>query len=170
MNGKATFLGILLTLPMLLGCSANHGRTGDDLAGTPVDPQRVPKEITLYQPAPVLAARFEVTDAGYALVESWITPGAPTSKIDQNRDVAIRALDAQGRPVETISVHNPRDVHTAGARDPDHAVLPKATLTVFFSKPDAIESLEVEVRRGANEGYKQTFKVEPKQRPPGYKE
>lgn len=166
---KAMFLGILLALPMLLGCSANHERAAKELASPPVDPQRVPKDITLYQPAPVLATRFEVTESGYALQESWITTGAPTSQIDQNRAVAIRALDAQGRPVETISVHNPRDVHTTGASNPDSKVLERATLTVFFSKPDAIEALEVEVRAGANEGYKQAFKVEPRQRPTGNK-
>ena len=141
----------------------------DSRPGLVLDPQNVPKEITLHQPAPILAARFEVTEAGYALAESSITAGAPTSKIDQNRAVAIRALNAEGQPVETISVHNPRDVHTTGARNPDSKVLDKATLTVFFTKPDAIESLEVEVRQGANQGYKQTFKVEPKERPTGYK-
>lgn len=168
MKRTAGLFAIALATAALTGCTGNHERPAKDLAAPRVDPQAVPKDITLYRPAPVLGAQFEATAAGYALTDSWLGAAAPTATIDQQRAVVIRALDAQGNAVATVSVDNPRDVHTTGARDPDRAVLPKATLTVFFARPEAIDSLAVEVRRGPNEGFRQSFKVEPRERPRGY--
>ena len=78
------------------------------------------------------------------------------------RDVNVQAIDGGGRVLSAVSVDNPREVHTAGARDPDTAVLPMATFTVFFADPLEIRVIEVAVVKGANSGLKQSIDVEPR--------
>lgn len=153
-------LPILITALLLAGC-LSEGQVLDDLATPVADPEKVPVEITLYDPVPVLAAKFEASESGYT-VTMYRTFGAPSSTIDQNRDVRVQALDAQGTVLSSVTVDNPRDVHTVGASEPDTAVLPVGTFTVFFADPLEIRALKVEVINGVNSGLEQSFEVEPK--------
>ena len=116
------------------------------------DPEKVPTQRQL-QPAAqsVLQIRFEASDAGYRVVDAQIVDGAPSLSIDQDRDVRVTALSATGRPLGTVSVLNPRLARTAGATNPDQAVLDRGTFVVRFPRPELIHSLEIEVRRGPNE-------------------
>lgn len=153
-------LPILITLFFLAGC-VGEGQNLDDLNTPVADPESVPKELTLFDPVPVLAARFEASESGYEVI-MYRTAGAPSSTIDQNRDVNVQVLDAGGEVLSAVSVDNPRDVHTVGAGDPDTAVLPVATFTVFFADPLEIRALELTVVNGTNQGLEQSFEVEPR--------
>ena len=111
------------------------------------------------QAAQVLQITFKASSAGYTVVNMRRTAGAPTLAIDQNRDVLITAVDSTGKPVGSVSVFNPRLVHTTGSRDPQSTVLDEATFTVNFANPDAINALNVQVIRGPNGEYQKQFLV-----------
>lgn len=129
------------------------------------DPQNVSRDKPLYNAVPVVAVKFEATDAGYTM-KAFRAMGVPTSQIDKNRDVVVKASNSAGGVVSTVSIFNPRDVRTVGSKQPGQAVRPKATFTVFFPKPDEVTAIEVNVLRGANSGLRQTFTVNPKELPP----
>jgi hypothetical protein len=134
---------LLSTLALLLACCrASEGP----------DPGKVPTQKQL-QPAtqPVLQFTFEASNAGYRVLDAQIVEGAPTLSIDQDRDVRITALDASGRPIGTVSVFNPRLARTAGATNPDQAVLDRGIFVVRFPRPESIQTVEIEVLRGPNE-------------------
>jgi hypothetical protein len=147
-------LSLALVVGALGGCSANG--EPEPLPAPPVDPENVPTRFTLSSPVPVLVATFEASESGYE-VDLSLAQGVPSSIIDQNRDVVIRALDANGETLSSVSVFNPRDIHTAGSRDPDRAVRASGSFTVAFARPEA------EVVRGANEGLERSIPVDPKQ-------
>jgi hypothetical protein len=149
---------------ILAGCTSGQQPALKEIAASPLDPQKVPTQRSLQNPVPLVAARFDASDAGYAL-RAFRAMGTPTSKIDQSRDVLIRALDAQGNVVSSVSVENPRDVHTVGSTNPARSVLPAATFTVFFQNPDAIRSIEISVAKGPNAGFKQSFRITPAELP-----
>lgn len=123
------------------------------------DPNDVPRDISLYQPAPVLKVVFSVTPNGYELVSSEEVMGGATESIVKSRPVRITGYDDQEEPLSVVSKLNPLEVHTAGADDPDSARLEKATLTVFFDNPDKIRSVKVEVFENGDITYEETFEV-----------
>ncbi len=150
---------IVIACLFLVGCE--EGRVLDDYNTPIADPGKIQTEFILYDPVPVLAARFVASDAGYEII-MYRTFGTPSSTIIQSRDVAVRVFDWEGKVLSAVSVENPREVHTVGARDPETAVMPMATFTVFFAEPLEIRALEVEVINGVNSGLEQSFEVEPK--------
>lgn len=156
-----TSLSLALIVGLLGGCSTN-GEQPEPLPAPPADPENVPTQFTLTSPTQVLVATFEASETGYE-VSLALALGTPSSTIDQNRDVMVRALDANGEALSSVSVFNPRDIHTAGSRDPDRAVRASGSFTVAFARPEAIRSLEVEVVRGANEGFKRSIPVDAKE-------
>jgi hypothetical protein len=156
---------ILLLAAAVIGCAKNKETTPTEIGAYQADPQKVPKDRTLQNPVPLVGARFEASDAGY-VVTMFKTTGVPSTKIDVNRDVVIKAFDEQGKLLDTVSVDNPRDVRTVGANKPAQTVRPKASFTVFFANPDAVRSFEVNVVNGANAGYKQSFAVNPRELKP----
>lgn len=157
-----TSLTLALVVSFLGGCSANG--EPEPLPAPPADPENVPTQFTLSSPVSVLVATFEASETGYEVTLS-LGLGTPSSTIDQNRDVRVRALDADGETLSSVSVFNPRDIHTAGSSDPDRAVRATGSFTVAFARPEAIRSLEVEVVRGANEGLERSIPVDPKKLP-----
>lgn len=152
---------VLVTL-VLFGCNQNKQPQVPEIVA---DPQNVAKDRTLFKPVPVIAVRFEATDAGYTM-RAFRANGTPTSKIDKSRDVVIKALDGQGTVLSTVSIFNPREVRTTGSKNPGAATRPTATFTVFFDQPDNIQNIEVNVVRGPNEGLRQSYPVNPKELPP----
>lgn len=150
---------------LILGCRTTDTTQLQEVGARQADPQNVPRDKTLYNTAPVLALRFEASDAGYTM-KAFRAMGVPTSQIDQSRDVIVKALDAQDRVLASVSLFNPRDVRAVGAKQPGQAVRSTATFTVFLPKPDEINKIEVNVLRGANSGFRQTFSVNPKELPP----
>lgn len=156
---KTLELWIVLTLVALCaGCSANGGGV-DELPARRIDPNDVPTQFTLHSPVPVLLATFEASESGYE-VRLAQGQGAPSPTIDTSRDVVVRALDAGGEPLAVVSVFNPRDVHTAGASDPDTAVRERGSFTVAFARPEQIRTLELKVVRGANSGLERRIPVD----------
>jgi hypothetical protein len=148
----------------LFGCGQKQPQV-TEVGARNVDPQNVSKDRTLSQPVPVIAVKFEATDTGYTM-RAFRANGTPTSKIDQNRDVVIKALDGQGTVLGSVSIFNPREVRTTGSKNPGTASRPNATFTVFFDQPDNIRNIEVNVVRGPNEGLRQTYPVNPRELPP----
>ncbi|MGH8195653.1 MAG: hypothetical protein ACREQ8_14825 [Woeseiaceae bacterium] len=113
----------------------------------------------------MLQVTFRATAQGYAITRMRQVMGAPTLAINQDRAVLLVAADPNGSVVASVSVPNPRVVHTAGSRDPATAVLDEATFTVNFPDPQAIRSIDVTVREGPNAAYKQRFPVQDYPRP-----
>jgi hypothetical protein len=150
---------------MILGCRTNEKSVLPEVGAHQADPQNVPRDRTLYNLVPVVALKFEASETGYTM-KAFRATGAPSSTIDQNRDVVIKASDGQGRLLASVSIFNPRDIRTVGAKQPAQAVRPKGTFTVFFAKPDEITVIEVKVVRGTNSGFTQRFTVNPKELPP----
>jgi hypothetical protein len=150
---------------MMLGCQRNDKGPLPEVGARQADAQRVPKDRMLYNPVAVVALKFEASDAGYTM-KAFRATGVPTSTIDQNRDVVVKASDAQGRPLASVSIFNPREIRTVGAKESAQAVRPKGTFTVFFAKPDEVTAIEVNVVRGPNAGFTQRFSVNPKELPP----
>jgi hypothetical protein len=159
MRAIATFLPIVLALmPCLPGCAS--------LRSEGPDPEDVPAtQVLAPAAAELLALTFEASAAGYALVGTSLTAGAPTLAIDQDRDVLISARDDSGHAFQSVSVFNPRLATTAGSTNPATAVLDRASFTVRLPHPDRIRSVDVVVRRGPNEGVRQTFPVPPTGKP-----
>jgi hypothetical protein len=155
---------VLVTLA-LFGCNQNKQPQVTEIGAQPADPQNVAKDRTLYKPVPIIAVRFEATNAGYTM-RAFRANGTPTSKIDQNRDVVIKALDGQGTVLGSVSIFNPREVRTTGSKNPGTATRSNATFTVFFDRPDDIRNIEVNVVRGPNEGLRQSYPVNPRELPP----
>ena len=158
MTHPTRLLGACCLALLALGCTANGG-VKEMPPPPPVDPEDPPREFTLFSPVPVLVATFEATESGYTVSLAQAL-AAPSPTIDQSRDVVVRALGADGEPLATVSVFNPRDVHTAGSSQPDRAVRESGSFTVAFARPEAIRALEVEVVRGANEGLEASFPVD----------
>lgn len=157
---------LILSLAIaLVGCARS---TKTDLPGLRpqfANPNSMPTVRNLQDSTPLLAVKLEASDAGYTL-KAFRTTGTPTSRISLNRDVEIKALDKDGKPVMSVSIDNPRDVHTTGTERPATAVLSKAKVTVFLVSPDQIRSIEVNVLRGANAGLKKTFSIDPEKLTP----
>lgn len=125
------------------------------------DPGQVREELALFEPIPVLAARFTASESGYNL-SMYRTLGAPTAQIVQGRAVLLRAFAQGGERIAQVSLENPREIHTAGADDPARDVLPSATFTVFFERPLEIRAIEIEVLSGPNRGFQEVYEVEPR--------
>ena len=146
------------------GCRGGGKTELQEMGTYHADPQNVSRDRPLYNTVPVVALKFEATEAGYTM-KAFPAVGVPTSPIDQNRDVIVKASDSAGRVVSTVSVFNPRDVHTVGTKQPGQAVRSKASFTIFFPKPDDVTTVEVTVLRGANSGLRQTFNLTPRDLP-----
>lgn len=124
------------------------------------DPDDVPRQMTLAPGAvDLVELTFEASDGGYALTSAHRTIGAPTLSIVNDRDVLITARDGSGKAVHTVSVDNPRLVHTAGSSKPGTAVLPRATFSIRLPRPDDVRSVDVMVRGGPNERFTRSFNV-----------
>jgi len=123
-------------------------------------PEGVPTQTAIApQATSVLQVTFKADASGVTVVDLRQVTGAPTLAIDQDRDVLITALDAQGNVAGSVSVFNPRLVRTAGSRDPASAVLDEATFTVSFPDPDRIATVDLKVVRGPNEDFQERFSV-----------
>ena len=151
---------IALTLILLTACQLVPRA---EEQSTPVaDPEKVREELALYEPIPLLAARFTASESGYS-ISMYRTMGAPTAQIVQSRPVRVRAFGQGGEQIAEVSLENPREIHTTGAEDPDRDVRPTATFTVFFERPLEIGAIEIEVLSGPNRGLQETYDVEPRQ-------
>ncbi len=163
-----TFLMIGLIIPVALGgCNALQQNTNPD-GGPKIrvrnpDPDKTPKQISLYDPAPVLFVTLEVTTDSAHVLSAKKTAGAPGLSIVQGRPMLISALDSEGRTVHAVSLDNPLVVRAVGAGEgkPSIATLDKATVTVALAKADAIRSLQIEIRQGPGAGLKKTLAVKP---------
>jgi len=108
---------------------------------------------------PVLEITLEATEGGYRVLDSARRMGSPTLAIIQSRDVLIRAYDSSGSVIESVSVANPRQTRAAGTGGSGNLILPRGTVTVRLPAPERIASVEVVVRRGPNENYRQMLRV-----------
>ena len=152
---------IILALA-ITGCAVNESASEYEFSAPQADPRKVPESFTLYDPVPVLAVKFEASKDGYRMAP-FRAMGAPTSTIDQGRDVLIQVFDSQGEMLSSVSIDNPREIHTAGSTKPDRATLPKATFTLFFANPDSIQTLNVSVLDGPNREFIETYKIDPRE-------
>jgi hypothetical protein len=157
---KTVLPALLIASMCATACAGPSQNVLSEVGVAQVDPRRMPTEIVLYQPVSVLGVRLDATEAGYA-VTTFRAAGAPSNPLDQSRDVVVQATDPAGRPMRTVTVDNPRAVHTAGARNPAQAVRPAGSVTVFFPNPDQVRGISVMVLRGPNEGLRLEFKVDP---------
>jgi hypothetical protein len=151
---------LLIASLCMTACAGPRQNTLTEVGVAQVDPRRMPTEIVLHQPVPVLGVRLDATEAGYAAT-TFRAAGAPSNSLDQSRDVVVQATDPAGRPIQTVTVDNPRAVHTAGSRNPAQSVRPTGSVTVFFPNPDQVRGISISVLRGPNEGLKRQFKVDP---------
>mgnify|MGYP001101876716 FL=1 len=154
---KTRFL--FLALIVVMACAA-CGSAGVSSDMQPIEAKDPPEEFALYQSVQVLAIHFIATESGYDL-SAYTTFGAPSLDVDQNRDVIVRVYDAEGEILGSVTVFNPREIHTAGSDKPDRDVIPEASFTLFFENPQEVRSVEVVVERGPNQGFKQTFDIDP---------
>lgn len=157
---KTALPALVIASMCVTACAGPRQNALTEVSVAQSDPRRMPTEIVLYQPAPVLGVRLDATEAGYAAT-TFRAAGAPSNPLDQSRDVVVQAMDATGRPTQTVTVDNPRAVHTTGSRNPAQAVRPAGSVTVFFPNPDQVRGISVSVLRGPNEGLEQEFKVDP---------
>jgi hypothetical protein len=157
---KTVLPALLIASLCVAACAGPRQNALTEVGVAQVDPRRMPTEIVLYQPVPVLGVRLDATEAGYAAT-TFRAAGAPSNSLDQSRDVVVQATDPAGRPIQTVTVDNPRAVHTVGSRNPAQAVRPTGSVTVFFPNPDQVRSISVTVLRGPNEGFRREFKVDP---------
>ena len=155
---------ILLIIFVLLitGCGANEAASEQTFGKPQDDPRKVPESFTLYEPIPVLAVKFEASKEGYRMTP-FRALGAPTNTIDQSRQVLIQVFDGQGEIISSVSIDNPREIHTVGSTKPEQNILSQAEFTLFFANPDLIEILTVSVLDGPNKGLVETYKVNPKE-------
>ncbi|PVW13198.1 hypothetical protein DDV96_13910 [Marixanthomonas spongiae] len=138
---------------------AQEPKENINLPETP-DPEKVPRDISLYQPVPVLRLTFKVTEEGYQLVSTDRILGAPSTAIVQDRPLRITAFGKQNEPLKTVSKPNPLEVRTAGTDRAGFARLDEATVTVFFDKPDQLGSVRIQLFENNEPVYEQTFEVQ----------
>jgi hypothetical protein len=151
---------VLVLAVVLTSCARSDKSKLAQVGQSLADPQKVPTEQRLQDSAPLIAVKLEASDSGYT-IQAFRSVGTPTSTIHQDRDVVVKTFDQQGGLLTSVAINNPRDAHTTGSKQPATAVLPKATATVFFPKPDAVRSIEVTVIKGANAGLRQKLDVDP---------
>lgn len=142
------------------GCGARQASVEDKYVHHSLNPNDVPEKIVLNNPIPVLVLTFSVTDEGYTLEKGTETLGVPTQTTDQTRDVMIIARSPSGETISTVSVFNPREIHTAGSDNPEKAVLEKGTVTVALPKPEEIKHIDIQVIRGPNADLKKSFDMD----------
>ena len=155
---------LMITTLLLGGCatfSKSESAENPRYARNELDPEQMPKQIDLYKAQSVLRLTFEVSASGYRLISYERVNGVPTSTIDTGRDVIVTALDANSKTVSQVSVQNPREIHTAGSRKPEMAVLDRARFSVAFSNPERITRVSIQVLRGPNVDHKQVFDLKP---------
>ena len=149
---------LLLLVPVLYACAAANGSGDDRFARVEISPDKIPEQASLVQEQAILVVQVIATASEYKL-NSHYAYGVPTQHIDQQRDVLLVARDSAGRKVASVSVFNPREIHTAGTDKPAKDILDTGSFTIAFPEPSQIKSIEVEVRRGPNEKLHQTFAI-----------
>jgi hypothetical protein len=156
-----TILICLVTM-ILGGCGGNRDLQKEEMGTFDSDPENMPEQRTLYSPVPIVLLQVVADESGYS-VTPFRALGAPSSTINQEGDVVITAMNADGRPIAVTVVDNPRAVRTAGSRDPKTATLPSARFTISFANPDSIRSIEIKVVEGPNAGFSRTILINPRE-------
>lgn len=157
LNKTIPFLVVLLLLS--ISAIAQDPKGNINLPETN-DPEKMPRDISLYQPVPVIRITFKATKEGYQLVSSEKIMGAPTAAIVKDRPLRITAFDNQNKPIRIVSKANPLEVRTTGTDKAGFASLEEATITVFFEKPEQLGLVKIQLFENNEPVYEETFEVE----------
>lgn len=156
LNKSILFLAVLLLLS--ISAIAQDPKGTVNLPET-IDPEKMPRDITLYQPVPVMQLTFKATKDGYELVSSQRVLGAPSTAIVKDKPLRISIFSVQNKLMETVSKPNPLEVRTTGTDKAGFAILEEATVTVFFEKPEQIGTVSIQLFENNESVYEETFEV-----------
>jgi len=124
----------------------------------PLDPNDVPPDrITLFDFAPMLLLNLLASQTGYTLLESKTSMAISSVSDNQGDDLLLIARGEHGEVISRTSIANPMFRRVRGGSP--SARLEETEFVVRLSDPDRIRSVEIEVRRGPNNGLRCAFDI-----------
>lgn len=153
-----TLFSILLIIICSCVCKKQSEPNQGDFDPPNIDPEKVPEEISLFNPKPLILMKFKASENGYSM-ETFRAKGTPTLAANPSDDIIIVGFGGQGDTMRVIKLFNPRVLYTTGTSELDSVILKTATFPISFLKSDSIHLITLTVQRGPNAGLEANFPI-----------